>query len=147
MTRTASPANTVLHDNPKGELRMSGNLSANGGLIARELHIPDFHDLAVDVPAPGTVRFGINTVAWRIDGESTSRNPSNFRLFCPDETDSNRLGAVFDVSDRAFMESTFTYDTDISANGRVMEVLSENNCRGAGLRAIRCRADTVFCHL
>ena len=58
------------------------------------------------------------------------RNPDNFRLFCPDETNSNRLGAVFDVSDRAFMERVQADDVAISAGGRVMEVLSEHNCHG-----------------
>ena len=118
------PVAAITHANPQGELRMSGNPSANGGLLTRELRIPDFHDLAVDVPKPSTRALG------EMMRGIYEQNPSNFRLFCPDETNSNRLGAVFDVTDRAFMESTFSYDTDISANGRVMEVLSENNCQG-----------------
>lgn len=124
------PVAAITHANPQGELRMSGNPSANGGLLTRELRIPDFHDLAVDVPKPATVKLESTRALGEMMRGIYEQNPSNFRLFCPDETNSNRLGAVFDVTDRAFMESTFSYDTDISANGRVMEVLSENNCQG-----------------
>ncbi|MFA7266619.1 MAG: phosphoketolase family protein, partial [Candidatus Nanopelagicales bacterium] len=124
------PVAAITRANPQGELRMSGNPSANGGLVTRELRIPDFHDLAVDVPKPATVKLESTRALGEMMRGIYEQNPSNFRLFCPDETNSNRLGAVFDVTDRAFMESTFSYDTDISANGRVMEVLSENNCQG-----------------
>ncbi|HAM20769.1 MAG TPA: phosphoketolase, partial [Actinobacteria bacterium] len=124
------PSAQIKHDNPQGELRMSGNPSANGGLLTRELHIPDFRSLAVDVPSPATVRLESTRALGEMMRGIYEQNPSTFRLFCPDETNSNRLGAVFDVSDRGFMEETFTYDTKISSNGRVMEVLSENNCQG-----------------
>lgn len=125
-----APVELVTAANPIGELRMSGNPNANGGLLTRELGIPDFRELAVDVPAPATVKMESTRVLGEMMRRIYEQNPSTFRLFCPDETNSNRLGAVFDVSDRAFMESTFSYDTSISANGRVMEVLSENNCQG-----------------
>ncbi len=124
------PASEVLEVNPQGELRLSGNPSANGGLITRELHIPDFRDFAVDVPSPATVRLESTRSLGELMRGIYEQNPTNFRLFCPDETNSNRLGAVFEVTDRGFMEETFSYDTKISSNGRVMEVLSENNCQG-----------------
>lgn len=124
------PVALVTELNPDGELRMSGNPNANGGLLTRELGIPDFRDLAVDVPKPATVKLESTRVLGEMMRSIYEQNPTSFRLFCPDETNSNRLGAVFDVSDRAFMEETFGYDTAISADGRVMEVLSENNCQG-----------------
>ncbi len=124
------PVSEVLEVNPQGELRLSGNPSANGGLITRELHIPDFRDFAVDVPSPATVRLESTRSLGELMRGIYEQNPTNFRLFCPDETNSNRLGAVFEVTDRGFMEETFSYDTKISSNGRVMEVLSENNCQG-----------------
>lgn len=124
------PVPAIAHANPNGELRMSANPSANGGLLTRELRIPDFREFAVDVPSPATVKLESTRSLGEMMRGIYEQNPSNFRLFCPDETNSNRLGAVFDVTDRAFMESTYSYDTDISANGRVMEVLSENNCQG-----------------
>jgi len=110
-------------------LRMSASPHANGGLLTRDLDLPDFRDFAVTLTNPGTA-----VESTRRMGEMTAeiyrRNPDSFRLFCPDETNSNRLGAVFGVSDRAFMERVTPEDVKLSADGRVMEVLSEHNCHG-----------------
>jgi xylulose-5-phosphate/fructose-6-phosphate phosphoketolase len=123
------PVELVLAANPEGDLRMSASPHANGGLLTKELDLPDFRDFAVELTDPGTA-----VESTRRMGEMTAeiyrRNPDNFRLFCPDETNSNRLGAVFDVSDRAFMEAVTDADVKISSDGRVMEVLSEHNCHG-----------------
>ncbi len=123
------PVELVLAANPSPERSMSGSPHANGGLLTRALDLPDFRSFAVELRPPGvlvesTRRFG------ELLAEVYRRNPTTFRLFCPDETNSNRLGAVFDVSDRAFMERVGPGDVKISASGRVMEVLSEHNCHG-----------------
>ena len=115
--------------NPVGELRMSATPYANGGLLTRDLDLPDFRDYAVTLTRPGTAVESTRRLGTMI-ADIYRRNPNTFRLFCPDETNSNRLGAVFDVSDRAFMEEVHPDDVAISANGRVMEVLSEHNCHG-----------------
>ncbi|MEV4510179.1 phosphoketolase family protein [Dactylosporangium sp. NPDC049525] len=115
---------------PDGDLRMSASPHANGGRLTRDLDLPDFRDYAVEVKTPG----GAHAESTRRLGELLrdvySGNPDRFRLFCPDETNSNRLGAVFEVSDRAFMERVTDTDVAISRDGRVMEVLSEHNCHG-----------------
>ena len=109
---------------------MSASPHANGGLLRRDLDLPDYRDfaLSVDQPATGWPSPPANSASML--AEIYRRNPDQFRLFCPDETNSNRLGAVFDVSDRAFMERVDADDVKISADGRVMEVLSEHNCHG-----------------
>jgi xylulose-5-phosphate/fructose-6-phosphate phosphoketolase len=123
------PVELVLAANPEGDRRMSASPHANGGLLTEDLDLPDFRDFAVTLTNPGTA-----VESTRRMGEMTAeiyrRNPHTFRLFCPDETNSNRLGAVFDVSDRAFMEAVTDEDVKISSDGRVMEVLSEHNCHG-----------------
>jgi xylulose-5-phosphate/fructose-6-phosphate phosphoketolase len=123
------PVELVRAANPEGDLRMSASPHANGGLLTTDLDLPDFRDFAVELTDPGTA-----VESTRRMGEMTAeiyrRNPDNFRLFCPDETNSNRLGAVFEVSDRAFMETVTPEDVALSSDGRVMEVLSEHNCHG-----------------
>ncbi len=123
------PAPLVDAANPVGNLRMSATPHANGGLLTRDLDLPDFRDYAVTLTRPGTAVESTRRLGEMI-AEIYRRNPDNFRLFCPDETNSNRLGAVFAVSDRAFMERVHADDVAISADGRVMEVLSEHNCHG-----------------
>jgi xylulose-5-phosphate/fructose-6-phosphate phosphoketolase len=109
---------------------MSASPHANGGTLTADLDLPGFRDYAVDVPRPA----GQHAESTRKLGEMLRdiyrRNPDRFRLFCPDETNSNRLGAVFEVSDRAFMERVEDADVAISRDGRVMEVLSEHSCHG-----------------
>ena len=115
--------------NPAGDLRMSATPYANGGRM-RPLDLPDHRDFTVDVPAPATVRLESTRQLGEMLRETYVRNPHTFRLFSPDETTSNRLGAVLEVSDRAFAERVTEADDHISVDGRVMEVLSEHNCQG-----------------
>jgi xylulose-5-phosphate/fructose-6-phosphate phosphoketolase len=125
-----APTELVLRANPKGDLRMSATPHSNGGLLTRDLDLPDFRDYAVDVPAPATVRKESTRVLGELLRDTYRANPETFRLFCPDETNSNRLGSVFEASDRGFAERVTPEDVAISRHGRVMEVLSEHNCHG-----------------
>jgi len=124
------PTELVLAANPVGDLRMSATPHANGGLLTRELDLPDFRSYAVDVPLPAVTRAESTRQLGEMLRDVYARNPHSFRLFSPDETKSNRLGAVLDVSDRAWMERTDPDDDHFSRDGRVMEVLSEHNCHG-----------------
>jgi xylulose-5-phosphate/fructose-6-phosphate phosphoketolase len=125
-----SPVDLVRAANVSGDLRMSASPHANGGVLRRELDLPDFGGFAFPVTDPG-VRYAESTrKLGEVLAEVYRRNPDRFRLFSPDETNSNRLGDVFDVSDRAFMERVDADDVKLSADGRVMEVLSEHNCHG-----------------
>jgi len=127
---TGAPTALVRRANPGGDLRMSATPQANGGLLTQALDLPDFRDYSVEVPAPASVRLESTRRLGEFLRDIYRSNPDRFRLFCPDETDSNRLGAVFEVSDRAFAERVTADDVAISRNGRVMEVLSEHNCHG-----------------
>jgi len=115
---------------PRGDRRMSANPHANGGLLLRELHLPDFRDYAVEVERPGTT-FGESTRALgAFLRDVIARNGQDFRLFGPDETASNRLGDVFAVTSRAWDAETLPTDESLAPDGRVMEVLSEHLCQG-----------------
>nr|WP_203907241.1 phosphoketolase family protein [Rhizocola hellebori] len=127
---TGAPTALVTEANPRGELRMSASPHANGGLLTKDLDLPDFRGYAVQVAQPGSTRAESTRRLGELLRDIYSRNPDNFRLFCPDETNSNRLGAVFEVSDRAFMERVVPEDVALSRDGRVMEVLSEHSCHG-----------------
>ena len=127
---TGGPRDLVRRGSPEGDLRMSATPHANGGLLAADLDLPDFRDYAVDVPAPARERVESTRKLGEMMRDVYRRNPHTFRLFCPDETNSNRLGAVFEVSDRAFAERVTDDDVSLSRDGRVMEVLSEHNCHG-----------------
>jgi len=115
---------------PRSYRRMSANPHANGGLLLRDLALPDFRDYAVAVPKPG----GSTSEATRVLGaflrDVIDRNRQNFRLFGPDETASNRLGAVFEVTDKAWVAEVLPTDESLAPSGRVMEVLSEHQCQG-----------------
>jgi len=124
------PSEAILRANPTGDLRMSANPHADGGRLTQPLALPDFRDYAVLIDAPARVRAESTRRLGELIKDLYARNPNSFRLFCPDETNSNRLGAVFEVSDRAFMEKILPGDVAISHDGRVMEVLSEHNCHG-----------------
>ncbi|MEW6637156.1 MAG: phosphoketolase family protein, partial [Actinomycetota bacterium] len=117
---------------PEGERRMGANPHANGGRVLKDLEVPDFRDYAVEVPAPATVRHESTRKLGELLRDTFTRNAAqrNFRLFCPDETNSNRLGAVFEVEDRCFVGKTIPLDDHVSPDGRVMEVLSEHLCEG-----------------
>jgi xylulose-5-phosphate/fructose-6-phosphate phosphoketolase len=116
--------------NPVGDLRMSASPHAHGHTISAPLRLRDTSAYAVDVPAPGTVLQESTRRLGRMLADIYVDNPETFRLFCPDETRSNRLGDVLSVSDRAFMEPVTAGDEQLSHQGRVMEVLSEHNCHG-----------------
>ena len=115
---------------PKGEKRMGATPYANGGLLTRELRMPDFRQYAVDVPRPGTTEAEATKVLGQFLRDVMKLNPHNFRLFGPDETASNRLDAVFEASDRTWVAPIYDYDEHLSPNGRVMEILSEHVCQG-----------------
>jgi xylulose-5-phosphate/fructose-6-phosphate phosphoketolase len=115
---------------PKGHRRMSSNPHANGGGLLRELSLPDFRTYAVPVARPGTTRAEPTRVLGAFLRDVIRRNPRTFRLFGPDETASNRLDAVFEVSDRAWEMGTLPTDEHLAPDGRVMEVLSEHLCQG-----------------
>jgi xylulose-5-phosphate/fructose-6-phosphate phosphoketolase len=125
-----APVAAVRELAPEGRLRLSATPHANGGLLTRDLDLPDFRDYAVDVPRPAELKAESTRKLGEFMRDIYRRNPHTFRLFCPDETNSNRLGAVFEASDRGFMEHVTADDTAIGRDGRVMEVLSEHNCHG-----------------
>ncbi len=125
-----APSQLVAAANPAGDLRMTASPHANGGLLTRDLVLHDFRSYAIDVPAPATVRAESTRRLGEFMRDIYRDNPDRFRLFCPDETNSNRLGAVFEESDRAFAETVLPDDVSLSHDGRVMEVLSEHNCHG-----------------
>ncbi len=115
---------------PAGERRMSANPHANGGLLLRDLRLPDFRTYAVDVPAPGAVDAEATRVQGGFIRDVIAANRDNFRIFSPDETSSNRWSAVFEVTDRCSMARIEPGDDHVAADGRVMEVLSEHQCEG-----------------
>jgi xylulose-5-phosphate/fructose-6-phosphate phosphoketolase len=116
---------------PAGARRMSANPHANGGSLLRDLHLPDFRDYAVDVPKPGKTFSEATRVLGMYLRDVVTRNESNFRLFGPDETDSNRLTPVFEVTARTWDAEMLLVDQDrLAPDGRVMEVLSEHLCQG-----------------
>ena len=116
---------------PAGELRMGATPHANGGRRRVPLELPDPGAYAVAVQRPGAERAESTRRLGELlrDVYSANAPAANFRLFCPDETNSNRLGAVFEVEDRCLMDARAD-DEDVSPGGRVMEVLSEHNCQG-----------------
>ncbi|WP_137149126.1 phosphoketolase [Mycolicibacterium sp. CR10] len=117
---------------PQGPLRMSDNPHANGGLLLRDLRLPDFRNFAVDVPAPGATVAEATRVLGQWLTEVISRNPENFRIFGPDETASNRLQSVFDVTDKQWNADLLGPEVDehLARVGRVVEMLSEHQCQG-----------------
>ncbi|WP_102143842.1 phosphoketolase family protein [Mycobacterium hubeiense] len=115
---------------PTGERRMSANPHANGGLLLRELDLPDFADYAVAVDKPATATAEATKVLGTFLRDVIARNPDRFRLMGPDETASNRLSAVYDTTDKAWLAEIEADDEHLAADGRVMEVLSEHLCQG-----------------
>jgi len=117
---------------PQGIRRMGANPHANGGCLLKDLRMPDFRDYAVNVPKPGSV----NAESTRVMGSllrdimKLNNKNRNFRVMGPDETASNRLGALFEVTDRAWMAETIPEDDHLAPDGRVMEILSEHTCQG-----------------
>jgi xylulose-5-phosphate/fructose-6-phosphate phosphoketolase len=115
---------------PKGERRMSANPHANGGLLLRDLALPDFRRYALDVTKPGTELAESTRVLGTFIKDVISHNPDNFLLFGPDETASNRLGDVFSVTSRRWQAESAPTDEGLGRDGRVLEVLSEHLCQG-----------------
>jgi len=117
---------------PQGNRRMGANPHANGGQLLKDLIMPDFRTYAVDVPTHGTVMAEATRAVGCLlrDLMKLNAESKNFRLFGPDETASNRLGAVFEVTDRVSMAAILPSDDHIAQDGRVMEVLSEHMCQG-----------------
>jgi xylulose-5-phosphate/fructose-6-phosphate phosphoketolase len=117
---------------PAGERRMGASPHANGGRLLRDLDLPDFRAYAVGVTEPATVRRESTRQLGQMLRDVFVRNAkqASFRLFCPDETNSNRLADVFEVENRCFVGPILDIDDRVSPNGRVMEVLSEHLCEG-----------------
>jgi xylulose-5-phosphate/fructose-6-phosphate phosphoketolase len=117
---------------PQGNRRMGANPHANGGVLLKDLRMPDFRGYAVDVPKPGVVSAEATRVLGHFlrDVMKLNDEQRNFRVFGPDETASNRLSALFEVTDRAWMADTIPEDENLAPNGRVMEILSEHTCQG-----------------
>ncbi|MGQ9867047.1 MAG: phosphoketolase family protein [Pseudanabaenaceae cyanobacterium] len=118
---------------PKGHRRMSANPITNGGLVRKDLNLPDFREYAIEVPIPGTVEVENTKVMGFFLRDIMAQNPTNFRLFGPDETASNRLNPVYAVTKKAWMADFLPEDLDgseLSRDGRVMEMLSEHTLEG-----------------
>ncbi|MFC6085849.1 phosphoketolase family protein [Sphaerisporangium aureirubrum] len=124
------PVQEILQTVPAGDLRMSASPHANGGTLLRPLALPDFREHAVEVGAPGTATTEPTRVLGRFLRDVVAANPHNFRVMGPDETDSNRLSALFEVTARAWHARILPTDQHLAAGGRVMEVLSEHLCQG-----------------
>lgn len=117
---------------PKGERRMGANPHANGGLLLRDLQLPDFREFAVAVTSPGAEQAESTRVmgTYLRDVMQLNNETRSFRVMGPDETNSNRLGALFEETDRAWMAETLPGDDHLAPDGRVMEILSEHTCQG-----------------
>lgn len=127
-----APVATVRATTPQGDKRMSANPHANGGLLRRSLELPGLDEHAVPVERPG----GVKAEATRVMGSflrdvmALNRGARNFRIVGPDETASNRLQDVFEVTERAWMEEILPEDVHLAREGRVLEILSEHTCQG-----------------
>jgi xylulose-5-phosphate/fructose-6-phosphate phosphoketolase len=115
---------------PRGDRRMSANPHANGGVLLRDLVLPDFRTYAVDVPKPGTTSSEATRVLGGFLRDVIARNPDTFRLFGPDETASNRLDDVYEVTAKVWEAELEPVDEHLAPEGRVVEVLSEHLCQG-----------------
>jgi len=115
---------------PKGLRRMGANPHANGGILMRDLKMPDFRNYALKFDQPGTVDGEATRVQGNFIRDVMKANMTNFRVFSPDETSSNRWNAVFEASNRTWLEPIYPYDDHLAPDGRVMEMLSEHQCQG-----------------
>src|SRR5262249_59513427 len=109
---------------------MSANPHANGGLLLRDLRLPDFRDYAVPVEQPGAATGEATRVQGAFIRDVMKGNPTNFRVFSPDETASNRWNAVFEITNRDSVAEILPNDENVARDGRVMEMLSEHQCQG-----------------
>ncbi len=115
---------------PRGERRMSANPHANGGVLLRDLELPDYREYGVDVPKPGVSASEATRVLGGFLRDVVARNPETFRIFGPDETASNRLGDVFAATERQWEAEILPTDDHLAPEGRVVEGLSEHMCQG-----------------
>jgi xylulose-5-phosphate/fructose-6-phosphate phosphoketolase len=117
---------------PTGDRRMGANPHANGGVLLKDLRLPDFRQYATEVPKPGVVIAEATRVLGRFlrDVVKLNQDQRNFRLFGPDETASNRLDALFEATERTWMAERRPEDEHLGPDGRVMEILSEHTCQG-----------------
>jgi xylulose-5-phosphate/fructose-6-phosphate phosphoketolase len=115
---------------PEGQRRMGANPHANGGLLLKDLLLPDFRGYGVDVPAPGATSAEATKVLGGFLRDIIRRNPDTFRIFGPDETESNRLGTIYEATDKQWQGELLPVDQHLARSGQVMEVLSEHLCQG-----------------
>ena len=115
---------------PEGPQRMSANPHANGGALLRDLNLPDFRKFCIEVTRPGAVDAEATSVQGKLIRDVIQANLETFRVFSPDETASNRWGAVFEVTDRVSVAELLPSDDHVGPEGRVMEMLSEHQCQG-----------------
>jgi xylulose-5-phosphate/fructose-6-phosphate phosphoketolase len=117
---------------PKGQRRMSDNPHANGGLLLRDLRLPDFRDYAVEVASPGAATAEATREQGKFlrDAMKLNLDSRNFRVFSPDENNSNRWQDILDVTPRCYVAEIYPEDDHLAPDGRVMEVLSEHQCQG-----------------
>src|SRR5438067_4419232 len=128
--KTGKVVDEVLRLPPQGDRRMSANPHANGGELLRDLRLPDFRDYAIAVARPGTTTSEATRVLGGYLRDVIKMNPDNFRIVGPDETESNRLSAVFEATKRTWDAEVVPGDDHLAPEGRVMEVLSEHMCEG-----------------
>ncbi len=127
---SGSPVAAIRYLHPVGDRRMSASPHANGGVLLRPLRMPDFRDYAVPVPAPGVGTAEATRVLGGMLRDVVAANPDSFRLFSPDENNSNRLDDVLQVTTRAWNARTVAQDDRLGPDGRLMEILSEHTCQG-----------------
>jgi xylulose-5-phosphate/fructose-6-phosphate phosphoketolase len=127
-----SPLPDLLALVPPGDRRLGATPHANGGLLLRDLNLPDFRDYAVPLTAPGAMTSEPTRILGELLRDVLTRNDRerNFRIVGPDETESNRLGAVLEVTGKRWEEATLPVDVNLAPDGRVMEILSEHICQG-----------------
>jgi xylulose-5-phosphate/fructose-6-phosphate phosphoketolase len=125
-----SPVPDIAALHPVGDRRMSASPHANGGLLLRDLRLPDFRDYAVDVESPGTGAVEATRVLGTFLRDVMGANMETFRMFAPDENSSNRLQDVMEVTGRTWNAETVPYDDHLAVDGRLMEILSEHTCEG-----------------
>ena len=127
---TGAPDREILGQRPQGRRRMSANPHANGGLLLKDLRLPDFRAYGVPVAHPGTGAVEATRVLGTFLRDVMASNSDRFRVFSPDENNSNRLQDLLDVTDRAWNAEILPYDDHLAPDGRVMEILSEHTCQG-----------------